>query len=137
MKKNTEERRLKLLKLEGDGLNKPEIVKELTAEFEVSKQTVYMDFSQRKTWQPIITEVINAIHKIINRHDQLYRKVSALRLEAKTINDHLNIYNQMRNINRDFFLFCCPEGAKDMELDQIDGYELVWRKKVENQTVGD
>jgi len=134
MKKNTEERRLKLLKLEGDGLNKPEIVKELTLEFEVTKQTVYIDFSCRKTWQPVITETVQAIHKIINRHDQLYRKVSALRIEAKTITDHLNIYNQMRNINRDFFMFCCPEGAKDMELDQIDAYELVWRKKDAKQT---
>ena len=137
MQENTEERRLKLLKLEGDGLNKPEIVKELSQEFNVTVQTCYRDFRTRKTWQPLTTEVVNAIHKIINRHDQLYRKVSALRLEAKTISDHLNIYNQMRNINRDFFTFCCPEGAKDMELDQIDAYELVWRKKVEKQATRD
>ena len=132
MQENTEARRLKLLKLEGDGLLKPEIVKELSAEFEVTIQTCYRDFRTRNVWQPITLETEKAIHKILNRHEQLYRKVSALRLDKEiTTMQQLYILNQMRIINKDFFIFCCPEGAKNLEAEQFDGYLLRWKKKIE------
>jgi len=97
--KNTLERRLFLLKLEGDGLNKREIVKEICAKFGCSEVTVYNDFNTRAIWQPLIQEVTANLLKIQNRHEQLYRKASFMYSQAKSDRAHIAALNLMRQIN--------------------------------------
>ena len=55
-------RRLELLKLEGLGFSKPEIVKELSQKHECSGRTVYRDFESRDEWQPELLNVGNHAH---------------------------------------------------------------------------
>jgi hypothetical protein len=72
-------RRLELLKLEGLGFSKAEIVKELSVKCACSCRTVYNDFEIRESWQPIVQSVINAravLLKVVNRYEQIYRQAS-------------------------------------------------------------
>ena len=50
MQLQTLERRLELLRLEGNGLNKQEIVEELSAKFTCSKDTLWYDFRTKPDW---------------------------------------------------------------------------------------
>jgi hypothetical protein len=75
------ERRLELLKLEGLGFSKAEIVKELSVKCQCSERTVYGDFECRSDWQPILQGVINAeevLLKVLNRYEQNYRQASVI-----------------------------------------------------------
>jgi hypothetical protein len=72
-------RRLELLKLEGLGFSRAEIVKELCVKASCSKRTVYNDFETRASWQPALLSVGNPKEialKIMNRYEQIYRQAS-------------------------------------------------------------
>ena len=135
MRKDTEERRLKLLQLEGNGLVKSEIVKELTQNFDVSRQTCYNDFGNRDSWQPKISEMQHASQKILNRHDQLYRKAALQYIQAETVSQRLNAINQMRTINRDLYMFCFPNGAA-LEESEVEAFTHRWLNKDEAKMLG-
>jgi hypothetical protein len=77
---NTLERRLELLKLEGEGFSPTEIVKDLSVKYEVTVRTVYHDFETKHIWQPLISEWDFEEHLLttVNRYEQLYRKASLL-----------------------------------------------------------
>jgi len=135
LKKDTEDRRLKLLQLEGNGLVKSEIVKELTASFGISKVTCYNDFNSRETWQPKISEMQHASQKILNRHDQLYRKAALQYIQAETVNQRLNAINQMRTINRDLYMFCFPNGTA-LEDSEVEAFTHRWLNKDEAKMLG-
>ena len=99
----TLERRLDLLKLEGNGLLPAEIVKELSVKYHVSERTVYYDFQKRDKWQPAVEEVEKALLRIINRHEQLYRKASLGYIKAEDTKSKLFALNLMRTLNKDIF----------------------------------
>ena len=72
-------RRLELLKLEGLGLARAEIVKELSKNAGCAERTVYNDFETRATWQPVLLSVMkpeDIALKILNRYEQAYRQAS-------------------------------------------------------------
>ena len=110
LKKNTEERRLKLLTHEGNGLLKPEIVKELTVEFKVSKQTVYNDYNSRFVWQQSLKDQSNNILKVINRYEQLYRKASLSYIQAQTNSEQQKAIYLMKSVNKELADFLLSTG---------------------------
>ena len=103
MQETTLDRRLKLLKLEGNGLLPSEIVKELSAEFQVTPRTVWYDFASKQKWQPKLVAMEKALLKTLNRHDQLYRKVMLAYLQAGDDKTKLVALNLLRGINKDQF----------------------------------
>ena len=73
------ERRTKILKMEGDGFARPDIVKTLAQEFQCSKRTLQRDIEIREKWQPQITQLTDkkqAYYSILNRYEQIYQKAS-------------------------------------------------------------
>ena len=101
MQQNTLDRRLELLRLEGNGLLPPEIVKELSVKFAVTGRTVYYDLQTRGVWQPVLTEMKEALLRGINRYDQLFRKASLAYMQASNERDKLAALDLMRTINKD------------------------------------
>lgn len=72
-------RRLELLKLEGMGFNRSEIVKQLSEKFQCSDRTVYYDFENRGDWQPSLQQLgdrQSILLKVVNRYEQIYRQAS-------------------------------------------------------------
>ena len=79
MKVTAVKRRLELLKLEGLGFSKPEIVTELSQKHQCSGRTVYRDFESRGQWQPELQNVKNPtqiLMRTVNRYEQIYRLAS-------------------------------------------------------------
>jgi len=112
MQQNTLARRLDLLKMEGDGLLRPEIVKELSDKYECSKDALWYDFRTKPKWQPYIQELKNVYLRIINRHDQLYRKAAFQYIQVSKSDAKSSILalNLMRNLNRDMYDFAKSTG---------------------------
>ena len=126
MRQNTLARRLDLLKLEGDGLFQPEIVKQLSKQHACTPRTVYYDFQTKPKWQPYIQELIHVYLRIINRHDQLYRRASLQYLQASTVKEKLMAINLMRSINSDLYEFAKGTGYRPEEVKSLESRELKW-----------
>ncbi|MCK4481681.1 hypothetical protein KAU55_00530 [Candidatus Bathyarchaeota archaeon] len=97
----TLKRRLDLLKLEGLGFYQPEITKELSDKYGVSRRTVQLDFATRSKWQPKISEakdVTKTLMKITNRYEQIYRKASRLYLTGSNENTQLGALSIMDRV---------------------------------------
>jgi len=120
---NTLERRLELLKHEGNGLNRREIVKELTAKFGCSEVTVYNDFVTRPVWQPLVQEIKTSLFKIQNRHEQLYRKASFMYTQSKSDRARIAALNLMRQINIELAQL---SGVKPEEQKQTEETRIKW-----------
>jgi hypothetical protein len=120
---NTFERRLELLKDEGNGLNKREIVQDLTQKFRCSDSTVYNDFATRSTWQPLVQEITASLFKIQNRHEQLYRKASFMYSQAKSDRARIAALNLMRQINIELAEL---SGAKPTEQTATEEIRIRW-----------
>ena len=75
---NTTERRLKSLEMEGKGFTRPEIVKHLAKEYQLTKRAIQYDFSRRARWQPQLQQFDpeKTLLKIANRFEQIYRLAS-------------------------------------------------------------
>ena len=96
-------RRLELLKLEGLGFFQPEIVKELSQNFECSGRTVYRDFESRDVWQPELQQVENhgrILMKVVNRYEQIYMQASIKLLTGVQESTQLGALNVMLKANR-------------------------------------
>jgi hypothetical protein len=97
------ERRLELLKLEGLGFSQPEIVKELSQNFQCSGRTVYRDFESRERWQPELQDVkdhARILMKVVNRYEQIYRQASIKLLTGNQETTQLGALNVMLKANR-------------------------------------
>ena len=101
MKDKLLERRLELLRLEGNGLEPSEIVKELSVKYGVSKRAIYLDFETRRSWQPLLQETKEAQLKVWNRHEQIFRKGVVTYMQAKTDRGRIAALNLLRQINFD------------------------------------
>jgi len=91
-------RRLELLKLEGLGFSQAEIVKELSQKCACSRRTLYKDFENRDSWQPILQSVLNperVLLKVVNRYEQIYRQASIRLLTASNELAQLGALNIM------------------------------------------
>ena len=115
----TIERRLEILKLEGNGLEPSEIVKELSVKYGITKRAVYKDFETRSKWQPKLQEMKKALLKIHNRHEQLYRKAVVTYMQAKSDRARLTALNLMRQINVDLAQLLGAKVQGDLENQEI------------------
>lgn len=80
------ERRTKLLKMEGTGFDRIDIVKTLSQDFQCTERTVYRDFQTRSKWQPQLTghsDRQQAYQSILNRFEQIYKKASFTYINSK------------------------------------------------------
>ena len=99
-------RRLELLKLEGLGFSRPEIVKELSQKYECSGRTVYRDFECRGDWQPELQSVENhsqILLRTVNRYEQIYREASVKLLTGVQEATQLGALNLMLKANGKIF----------------------------------
>ena len=65
--------------MEGDGFDRPDIVKTLAQEFQCSTRTLQRDIAIREKWQPQITHLTDkkqAYYSLLNRFEQIYKKGS-------------------------------------------------------------
>jgi hypothetical protein len=78
-----------LLKLEGAGFTRPEIIDQLSEKFHVSPRTIRYYYRTRYKWQPEITGLASAkaaYHQALNRLEHIYRKFSLILLQASEDN---------------------------------------------------
>ena len=97
------ERRLELLKMEGNGFNQVEIVKHLSQKFQCCDRTVYRDFEKREEWQPFLQHLDGEgrlVMKILNRYEQVYRHAGFLLLQASHENAKLGALRIMLDANQ-------------------------------------
>jgi len=97
------ERRLELLKMEGNGFNQSEIVKHLSQKFQCCDRTVYRDFEKREEWQPFLQHLDGQgrlLMKILNRYEQVYRHAGFLLLQASQENAKLGALRLMLDANK-------------------------------------
>jgi hypothetical protein len=99
VKEKTLERRLELLRLEGNGLEPSEIVKELSVKYGVSQRAIYLDFETRRSWQPLLQETKESQLKVFNRHEQIFRKGVVAYMQAKSDRGRIAALNLLRQIN--------------------------------------
>ena len=120
LKKNTEERRLDLLKHEGFGLLRSEIVKVLAQKYRVSMRTIYNDFKTRSDWQGNLVDMRNHTFLLLNRHEQIYRKAAYQYAIAENFREKLTALKLMVMINRDRFKLI---DLKDFQQEIVESQE--------------
>jgi hypothetical protein len=96
--RNTHERRLDVLKLEGTGFSRPEIVKEISRKYTCSPRTVYHDFETRETWQPYTTK--DAALTILNRFNHIYRNAALQSMTAEGASNRIGWTKIMLDANK-------------------------------------
>ena len=99
---DTVARRLELLKLEGMGFNRSEIVKQLSEKFGCSERTLYYDFETREDWQTSLQELDDSeaiLLKTVNRFEQIYRQASVRLLTGTQEVAQLGALNIMLKAN--------------------------------------
>ena len=102
MRVNATKRRLELLKLEGLGFSRPEIVTELGQKYRCSGRTVYRDFENRGQWQPELQNVKDhsqILMRTVNRYYQIYREASVRLLTGTQELTQLGALNLMLKVN--------------------------------------
>lgn len=99
---DTVSRRLELLKLEGMGFNRSEIVKQLSEKYQCSERTLYYDFETRDDWQTALQELDDSqtiLLKTVNRFEQIYRQASVRLLTGVQESTQLGALNLMLKAN--------------------------------------
>lgn len=125
MKQEVLERRLDLLKLEGNGLLPAEIVKELSVKYNKTERNIYYDFETKHKWQPQLEQLEKALLTVINRHDQLYRKASLNYIKAENQKQKLYALNLMRQINKDAFDILANTGKIELAVRRMEVKEEI------------
>ena len=125
MQYKTLDRRLDLLKMEGNGLLPSEIVKELSQKYDVTTRTVWYDFQTRQQWQPQLEQMEKALLRVLGRHNQLYRKASLGYIQAENTQSKLFAINLMRMLNKDTFSMLVTSGKIQKAPEHIDIREKV------------
>jgi hypothetical protein len=93
---NAIKRRLELLKLEGLGINRVEIVNQLSQKYLCSQRTIYNDFETREAWQPCLQgakRTEQTLLKVSNRFEEIYSQA------AKRVMSSTDPYVQLAALN--------------------------------------
>ena len=93
---------MELLKLEGLGLSKAHIVKELSQKMAVSERSIYNDFECRATWQPLIqgaNDPNDVFLRVMNRYEEIYRQASRKMLSSTNMLAQIGALNVMLKAN--------------------------------------
>jgi hypothetical protein len=72
-------RRSELLKLEGFGMSRVEIVQRLSQKYHCAQRTIYNDFETREKWQPSLQGATRTEHtslKVRNRFEEIYSQAA-------------------------------------------------------------
>lgn len=127
---NTTDRRLKLLKMEGAGFSRIEILNELTKEFEVCKATIHRDYRLRSKWQPSIQSMDPeaSLLKTINRYEQIYRKASLISLQDQNPNARVGALKVMLEATKALHSVIVPEGMQAIPVSDVS---LSWLNRCE------
>jgi len=97
-----DQRRLELLKLEGLGLSRVEMVKQSFERFGCSQRTVYNDLETRASWQPMLQSVTKPEDvqlKVANRYEWIYRQASIRIHSSSNESVQLGALNTMLKAN--------------------------------------
>jgi len=108
----TLERRLDLLKMEGEGFSRNEIVTGLSKKYRVNIRQVYRDFANRGVWQPKLVEVKDRqkiLMKAANRYDSIYRSAAFKHRHAQNETVQLGALNTMLKANKDWLETLLPD----------------------------
>jgi hypothetical protein len=98
-------RRLEILILEGLGVSRVDIAKQLSQKYKCSQRSVYNDFETKTAWQPELqgaTKANEAILKIINRYEQIYSQASKRAISSPNPFVQLAALNLMCKVNSNF-----------------------------------
>jgi hypothetical protein len=95
-------RRLELLKLEGLGVNRVEIVNQLSQKYNCTQRTIYNDFETREKWQPSLQGATRAEHtllKALNRFEEIYSQAAKQSISSKNPYEKLSALSLMSKTN--------------------------------------
>jgi hypothetical protein len=84
--------------MEGAGISRPDIVKELCVRFHVRPATIHYYYRSRSLWQPEIlglSEAKEAYHQTLNRLEYIYQKFSSIYLTAPEANNKIGALKGM------------------------------------------
>ena len=141
------ERYIEILRLEANGLKPFEIVNDISKNYQISKRTVQRYLNEKQIWQPKITELSNSLLRVINRHEELYRKAMVLYLKVggqlnpdpnvpsrtqtrQEMIDQAAVLTLLKSLNREFFEMCAACGLIDAKIlkltEESEKLELEW-----------
>lgn len=95
-------RRLELLRLDGLGVNRVEIVKQLSPKYGCAERTIYNDFETRSRWQPSLLGISKAEDvscKVVNRFEQIYAQASKRVVSSPNPNVQISALQLMSSVN--------------------------------------
>jgi len=92
---------MELLKMEGIGFSRSEIVTELSEEFQVTDRTVYRDYEHRDQWQPHVQTLDpeRSLLQILNRYEQIYKRAAFIALQTENDSAKIGAFNIMLKAN--------------------------------------
>ena len=103
---NRMDRRLDILKMEGNGSNRVEIVRHLSEKYDVTRRTLYYDFEKRGKWQPAIGQYADRkklVLRLLNRYEQIYRMAAFKHMQSSHDNIQLGALKVMLEANDRLF----------------------------------
>lgn len=92
------ELKTELLKMEGAGIGRPEIVEQLCLKYHVRPQSIHWYYRTRSQWQPEIlglSEAKEAYHQTLNRLEYIYQKFSSVYFQAPEANNKIGALRGM------------------------------------------
>lgn len=123
--KNRMKLKLELLRMEGQGLNKSEIVDALAQQFHVSRKLGYYYYKTRSQWQPEILGLEDAkaaYHQTLNRLEFIYRHFSLL---AQTAPENSNRVGALKGMlatiikKAELTGVLAPSGTSSLDVDDV------------------
>jgi len=109
---DTVARRLELLKMEGEGFTKTEIVNGLSTKYQCTPRNIYLDYQKRGEWQPILMGIKDRqkiILKAANRYESIYRSAAFKHRHAQGETVQLGALNTMLKANKDWLETLLPD----------------------------
>ncbi len=104
MRNNLILRRKELLEGVNSGIPLHKVVKSLMVKYGKTRQTLYADWKNRKTWIDQILEIDQPqeyFKKIVGRHEDLYKKCVEQWLSASSETTKTNCLRLLRELNMD------------------------------------
>lgn len=127
------DRRLDLLRMEGEGFSKPEIVKDLSTKYKCSIRNVYYDFETRASWQPKLQDQQTLVQKTLNRFEYVYRQAAFKAKHSQNESIQLGALRLMSDVTaRIQELIMLPELRNQMK--DPKHIELSWSNENETET---
>ena len=100
------DRRLDILRMEGNGFNRAEIVQHLSEKYDVTRRTLYYDFEKRGEWQPDVAQYTDRnalVLRLLNRYEQIYRMAAFKYMQSSHDNIQLGALKVMLEANDRLF----------------------------------